>query len=196
MLPGYGGMTANLPLICLGYFWTALGRYSILNIRTTELIGGMFALTFYGILRFLHVVLAIVAMGPHFASIFIWRHINKNPESARSFMPVLATLAKFPKHGGMAMLLTGVLMVAVSGSGFAMFKELWLALSLVLFIANVVLGAARMEPAAKVLGMSLAQGPVKPEQFAGMMAKVSGTSRLMTAILVAIIVLMVFRPTL
>lgn len=156
----------------------------------------MFAVTLYSLFRFLHVVIAIVAMGPHFAIMVLFRHMGKHPESAPALVPVLGRLAKFPKHGGMAMLLTGVLMVALNPTGFALFKQPWLALSLALFIVNVALGAGKVEPAVKELGAALSQGPVKPEQVTATLKKVNATFHIMTAVLVVIIVLMIFRPAL
>lgn len=65
-----------------------------------------------------------------------------------------------PKHGAPFMLLTGALMMFFRAGGGAQFKELWLAVSLILFIAVAAYGA--------VMGVGL----------------------------VAIILLMILRPTL
>lgn len=152
-------------------------------------------MTSYGLFRLLHVVFAIIAMGPHFATIFMFRHMARNPESAPSLFPLLSRVMKFPKHGAMAMLATGVLMIAVSGSRSS-FEQPWLAASLVLFLFNVIYGLVKLEPTAKRMGEALAAGPVKADQVGQLAKQMDSTFKAMTFSLVLIIVLMIYRPTL
>lgn len=151
-------------------------------------------MTLYGIVRFLHVLFAIVAMGPHFVSVFMVRHLAKNPESAPALVPLLQRIMKFPKHGGMAMLLTGVIMVALHPAGWDLFKAPWLAGSFVLFLFCAIYAAVRVEPAAKELGAALATGPVKAEQVSALVGKINANLNPVTVGLLVIIILMVFRP--
>lgn len=152
-------------------------------------------MTLYGLFRFLHIVFAIAAMGPHFATGLMFRHMAKNPESAPTLLPVIVRISNFPKHGGMAMLLTGLLMVPLHPAGYALFKQPWLAASLILFIFTAAYGSAKLEPMAKELTAAMGQGPVKAEQVTAMTQRMNAGSNLMTLTLVAIIVLMVLRPS-
>ncbi|MFZ5827231.1 MAG: DUF2269 family protein [Bacillota bacterium] len=144
----------------------------------------------------MHVFFAIAAMGPHFATIFLFGHMARNPESAPTLFPLVNRIMNFPKHGAMAMLLTGVLMVALHPAGWGMFKELWLAGSMVLFVFNVVYGRVKLEPVAKRLGGALAAGPVKAEEIGAMARQIDSSFHVMTLALIAIIALMIVRPTL
>ncbi|MFZ5815231.1 MAG: DUF2269 family protein [Bacillota bacterium] len=150
----------------------------------------------YQLLRFLHIFTAIAAMGPHFASVILVRHMAKKPESVPSLMPILGRLINFPKHGAMAMLVTGIAMVAAHPAGWGMFKELWLMLSMILFFVNLIYGRAQVEPAAKQIGAAMAAGPVKAEEMAPLTKKLDSHFLVMTIVLVLIIVLMIYRPTL
>lgn len=151
-------------------------------------------MTLYGLFRFLHILFAIAAMGPHFATGLMFRHMVKNPESAPALLPVIVRISNFPKHGSMAMLLTGVLMVAFHPVGFALFKQPWLAASLLLLIFTAVYGRVKVEPIAKELTVAMGQGPVKAEQLASATQRMNAGFNVMTLALIAIVVLMVFRP--
>lgn|GEM_PF-5148795 len=153
-------------------------------------------ITLYGFIRFLHVFCAIAAMGPHFVTVFLLRHMSKNPESVPVLAPLTTRIAMFPKHGAILMLLTGVLIVALNPAGWVMFEELWLAGSMVLFLFNVIYGRVKVDPAGKALAATLAKGPVKAGEVGALTARLESAFHPMTISLVLIIILMIFRPAL
>lgn len=151
--------------------------------------------TLYGFFRFLHVVSAIFAMGPHFVLSILLKHLEKEPESAPALHRVLDTVTKMPKHGAMLMLLTGVLMVATGSAGWAAFKEPWLAASLVLFFFTAIYGRVKGEPAGKKVTEMVKQGNIQPDHLRSLTRQMSSAISVMGICLVAIVVLMVVRPT-
>lgn len=150
----------------------------------------------YALLVFVHVLVAIAAMGPHFANLLLIKHMARHPESAPTLAPLVGRLAKLPKHGGMAMLASGILLVWLNPAGWGMFKEFWLAASMALFVVNFLYGRFKAEPAGKELGMAAARGNLTAEGVSALAARMDSHLTVMTVILLLIIALMVFKPTL
>ncbi|HZG84793.1 DUF2269 family protein [Paenibacillus sp.] len=101
-----------------------------------------------------HVVSAVLALGPAFAFPWVLRPTSSAAEMA-SCLDLVDRLEVFPKIFGTLALLSGVALV-IFGS-YGSFAQVWIAGSLLLFAAVQVLVIALMTPAAKKLRASLAE---------------------------------------
>lgn len=149
----------------------------------------------YALFRALHVVIAIFAMGPHFVAPILLRQINRNPESAPSLLPLLVKVGNLPKHGAPMMLLTGVLIIWSSSTGWSLFQQPWLIAALVLFFATMIYGKVKAEPVGKQLEEAVARGGLKAEEVGALARQLNMNFSVMGVGLVAIVLLMIFRPS-
>jgi uncharacterized membrane protein len=83
------------------------------------------------ILVVLHVLAAIIGIGPAFVLPVLGKSA-KSGSQLRFIFELIGKVNKFPKIGGITLLVTGILLMIVSKIGFSL---MWLNLSLLLFIA-------------------------------------------------------------
>lgn len=156
----------------------------------------MVAITWYSFFRFLHVTCAILAIGPHFVLALMVKHMGKNPESVPTVWPLLEKAGLFPGIGGPLMLVTGLLMIAFSGSGWNAFGQLWLTGSLAIFVFAVIWIRFRIDPAFKAMLAAIQGGPIKPEEVRVLSDRVNAALNVHSVAFMVIIILMILKPTL
>jgi uncharacterized membrane protein len=148
----------------------------------------------YFILKFVHIVMAIVAVGFNI-SYGIWiSRAAKEPEHLKHILSGIRVLdSRFANPGYALLLLTGLGMVFFNGIPLTTF---WIATALVLYAAALLVGIALFAPLFRRQIAALdAGGPTSPE-----FQRLSGQSTMLgvvtAVIVILILVLMVFKPTL
>jgi uncharacterized membrane protein len=144
------------------------------------------------ILVVLHVLAAIIGIGPAFVLPVLGKSA-KSGSQLRFVFGLIEKVNKFPKIGGITLLVTGILLMIVSKTGFSL---MWLNLSLLLFIIIEVIIIGFVEPRMKKVAKLVmsSQGDTIPTGFADSMKRIApleGTVHLLTFL---IIILMVVKP--
>lgn len=150
------------------------------------------------VVRFLHVLGAVVALG-FSLSYGLWlSRAELAGAAARPF--VLRTISWIDRRlttpAYVLQLITGLMLVFLIDVD--LFKEAWLALSLGIYAAVVALAMAVYAPAHRrqtVLAERLAAGEPVEANYAEVAAKARRFGLLVTLLTLAIVVLMVFQPT-
>lgn len=151
------------------------------------------------ILLFLHILGAIVAFGPGFASMIVGPMVAKEPQHAnfyartqsltnrRLVMPISTTL-----------FITGVLMIVVRGWATITGGRHWLELAILLYIIAVVISMAIMAPASRKL-IELTSTPPAPGQgpnpaIPAVASRIRMGGMILSLLVVVIAALMVLKP--
>jgi uncharacterized membrane protein len=119
-------------------------------------------MTLYVLLKYLHVLLAIVAIGFN-ASYGVWlSRVRKEPEHALHVLRGVKLLDdRFANPAYGLLLVTGVILMAVGGIPFTTF---WIALALALYVVLVVIGLVLYTPTLRRQIAALeSSGPGSPE---------------------------------
>jgi uncharacterized membrane protein len=145
-----------------------------------------------GILVVLHVLAAIVGIGPAFILPLLGKSA-KSGSQLRFVFGIIQKVNNFPKIGGITLLVTGILLMVVSKIGFSL---MWLNLSLLLFVIIEVIIIGFIEPRMKKVARLImtSEGDSIPAGFADSMKRIApleGTVHLLTFL---IIILMVVKP--
>jgi uncharacterized membrane protein len=145
-----------------------------------------------GILVVLHVLAAIVGIGPAFVLPILGKSA-KSGSQLRFVFGLIQKVNNFPKIGGITLLVTGILLMIVSKIGFSL---MWLNLSLLLFVIIEVIIIGFVEPRMKKVAQLVmsSDGDNIPSGFADSMKRIApleGTVHLLTFL---IIILMVVKP--
>jgi uncharacterized membrane protein len=151
-------------------------------------------LTLYSFLKFLHVLMAIVAVGFN-ASYGIWlTRVNREPEHALHVLQGIKVLDdRFANPAYVALLLLGLAMVWESGIPFSTF---WIAASLVLYVVLVVIAIAMYSPTLR-RQMALAEaGQVGSPEYRAVARRGGMLGGLLGVTVVVIVFFMVTKPTL
>ncbi len=151
-------------------------------------------LTLYSFLKFLHVLMAVVAVGFN-ASYGIWlARAAKEPQHAPHVLRGIKILDdRFANPAYALLLVLGLAMVWEAGIPLSTF---WIAASLVLYVVLVVLAIAVYSPALRQQ-VALAEGGRADSDEYRQVAKRGGAiGGILAAIVVVIIFFMVTKPTL
>jgi uncharacterized membrane protein len=149
------------------------------------------------LLVFLHVVSAVVGVGPTFFSHVLMRR-GQTYGQLRSSLGLAKTLEKFPKIGGSLAVLTGLLLAWLGDYGF---RDFWIYASIADYVLIQIVVIGFMSPAAAKLGRQVfssaepADQPVSPDIAAGT-ARINNISWIATVLGALLFVLMFFKPTL
>ncbi|HEV8596869.1 MAG TPA: DUF2269 family protein [Candidatus Dormibacteraeota bacterium] len=147
--------------------------------------------SWYLVLKFLHILSAVVAVGSNI-TYGIW---NVRAAGDPSHMGFALKGIKFiddrianPAYG--VLLLTGLIMMFAGNWGFA----LWIIIALILFAAVIVLGIAFYSPLLKNQIRLVEAGETASPEFARLSALSRRFGPGLGIIILAILVLMVFKP--
>jgi uncharacterized membrane protein len=148
----------------------------------------------YSFLKFLHVLMAVIAVGFN-ASYGIWlARAAREPEHAAHVLQGVKILDdRFATPAYLLLLVLGMAMVLESGIGFSTF---WIAASLVLYVVVVVLAIAGFTPALREQVALAEAGRVASDEYRQMAKRSSVIGGILGAIVVVIIFFMVTKPTL
>ncbi len=148
----------------------------------------------YEILKFIHIMSAITAVGSNI-TYGIWNaRVAQDPANTsfvlRSIKFIDDRVAN-PAYG--MILLTGLLMVAV---GHIAITALWVVLALILFVAVAVIGIAVFSPQLKAQIRLADSGETSSPEYRRLARRSRMIGPLLGLIVVVIVILMVFQPTL
>jgi uncharacterized membrane protein len=150
--------------------------------------------TGYEILKFIHILMAIVAVGFN-ASYAIWlRRAAGAPEQSYVLRGIKILDDRFANPAYGVLLLTGLTMVFTT-PGLHL-TTLWILLSLILYVVTVLLGAAIYTPTLRKQIQTLeAEGP-ETARYQALAKRSTGAGIVVGLIVLVIVFLMVTKPTL
>ncbi len=151
-------------------------------------------MSLYTFLKFLHVLLAIVAVGFN-ASYGIWlARAAKEPEHTGHVLrgiKILDDRIANPAYG--LLLITGIAMVIVGDIPLSTF---WIAAALVLFVVLVVGGVAGYTPILRRQIALVEAGRVDSDEYRRLSTRGSAVGGVLAVVVLVIVFLMVTKPTL
>ena len=148
--------------------------------------------SFYLVLKFIHILAAIVAVGSN-VTYGVWNLRAQNDPSHTGFalkgLKFLDDRIANPAYG--LLLITGLIMVFV---GSIPITSLWIVVALILFAAVVVLGVAFYSPLLKNQIRLVEAGETSSPEFARLTAQSRRFGPGLGVIVLVILVMMVFQP--
>ena len=150
--------------------------------------------TTFTILKFVHVLMAIIAVGFN-ASYGVWlARAARDPDHEPWALGGIKILDdRFANPAYALLLVTGLIMVAISPYEITTF---WILLALILYALVVILGIAFYPPTLKKQRQLLEDGRRDAPEYARLANRNRGLGILLAVIVVAIVFLMVTKPTL
>lgn len=147
----------------------------------------------YGILVVVHVLAAVIGIGPAFI-LPILGNSAKTGSQLRFVFGIIQRINIFPKTGGITLIISGILLMIVGKLGLSL---LWLDLALLLFIVIEIVIIGFVEPKMKKVGQLVmaSQGEEIPAGFIDSMKKVAPLELTVHVLTFVIIILMVVKPT-
>lgn len=150
-------------------------------------------------LLFLHVIAAIIAFGPGFASMVVGPMVAKEPQHANFFARTqVATGTKIVTPLALSMAVTGIAMILVRGWVNILGPNHWLEAGIVLYVIAIVYSFAVQAPAGRKL-VDLTSTPPVPgsgpnPEIPKTAAKLRNGGMILGLLVIAIVFLMVAKP--
>lgn len=146
----------------------------------------------YRILVTIHVLAAILGMGPGFVMIYIVTKATNMAELRHAYV-IRNRIHLFVMVGGSLLLLTGLAMGAIMPH---LFHQGWYVLSLILFLVALGFGPIILSPKSKPIKELLKthQGEEIPAQYYTLAKSLFFYERLENVLFIVVIVLMILRP--
>ena len=153
----------------------------------------------FKLLLFLHVIAAIAAFGPGFASMVVGPMVAKEPQHGNFYARTQVTTAKsLVTPLALSMALTGAAMIAVRGWTNLVGTSSWLIVAIVLYVIAIAFAFAVQAPAGQKL-VELTSTP--PAPGTGPNPEIPATAKrlrnggiLLTLLVTVIVFLMVAKP--
>ncbi|WP_060681587.1 DUF2269 domain-containing protein [Virgibacillus halodenitrificans] len=149
-------------------------------------------MTFYEILVFIHIISAILGMGPGFIMIYVVTKSSTMPELRHAYF-IRNRLHIFVMVGGTLLLVTGIWMGLLHPY---LFSQGWYVVSLILFIIALGFGPGVLSPRSKPIKALLkeTEGEEIPDSYFTLSKKLFFYERMENTIFLIIIVLMILKP--
>lgn len=149
-------------------------------------------MTFYQLLVLIHVISAILGLGPGFIMTYILTKTDKIMELRHSY-ELRGRLHLIVMSGGILLLVTGLTMGAINPY---LFRTGWYVLSLILYFVALAFGPLLLSPLTKQIRPLLAghSGEDIPDSYWPLAKKVYFYENIINGIFVVIIVLMMLKP--
>ncbi|MBX2931410.1 MAG: DUF2269 family protein [Chitinophagaceae bacterium] len=149
-------------------------------------------MTFYQFLVLIHVLSAILGMGPGFIMIYVVTKATNMTELRHAYL-IRNRLHVFVMVGGTLLLLSGLAMGLINT---ILFSAKWYVISLVLFIIALAFGPIILSPLAKPIKQLLKNNAQEkiPEEYYPLAKKLFFYERIENIIFITIIVLMILKP--
>jgi uncharacterized membrane protein len=152
------------------------------------------ALTTYTFFKFLHVLLAIVAVGFNAAYGVLLARAAREPEHVGHVLRTVKVLDdRFANPAYALLLVTGLVMVFVGDVDLTQF---WLATAIGLYLLAVILGIFVYSPTLRSQIRVVEAGGVETEEFRRLSSRGAIVGGILAAIVVTIVFLMVTKPVL
>ena len=150
-------------------------------------------MSFYLVLKFIHIAAAIAAVGANI-SYGVWNARSAGEPAHLGFalkgIKFLDDRIANPAYG--VVLLSGLIMVFVGSWGF----KLWIALALILFAIMIAVAVALYSPLLRKMIQAVDAGSTASAEFAGMARQNRILGGVFGLIVALILVMMVFKPNL
>ncbi len=149
-------------------------------------------MSLYRILVLIHVLSAILGLGPGFILIYVVTKASSMTELRHSFL-IRKRLHVFVMVGGTLLLLSGLAMGYLNPY---LFRQGWYVASLILFLVALGFGPVILSPLSKPIKALLKtqKGEDIPKEYYKLTRKLFFYERMENVIFIIIIVLMVLRP--
>lgn len=149
-------------------------------------------MTFYEILVFIHIISAILGMGPGFIMIYVVTKSSTMTELRHAYF-IRNRLHIFVMVGGTLLLVTGIWMGLLHPY---LFSQGWYVVSLILFIIALGFGPGVLSPRSKPIKALLkeTEGEEIPDSYFTLSKKLFFYERIENTIFLIIIVLMILKP--
>jgi uncharacterized membrane protein len=153
----------------------------------------------FKLLLFLHVIAAIAAFGPGFASMVVGPMVAKEPQHANFYARTQATTGRaLITPLALSMAITGIGMIIVRGWGNVTGDTRWLEVSIVLYLIAIVYSLVVQAPAGRKL-VELTSTPPAPgsppnPEIPATAAKLKRGGMILSALVIVIVFLMVTKP--
>src|SRR5262245_4072966 len=149
---------------------------------------------YYTLVKFLHIVFAIVAVGFN-ATYALWLvRAQRDPKHLDFALRGVKLLDDyFANPAYVLLLLSGLTMVFIAG--YPLFATFWLLAALVLFIVLVVVGLGLYTPTLSRQITTLATAGAESEEFKALAARGTIVGMVLGVLVLLIVALMVFKPT-
>ena len=146
----------------------------------------------YSLLKLVHVLAAILAVGTN-VTYFVWLSMaRRHPEQAPHVLPWIKALdARLANPAYIVLPVTGILMVLDADLGFSTF---WIATAIVLYVALAVLAGALFSPSLR-RQVELATAGAEPTVYDQAAKRTTLTGIITMLPIAAILYLMVIKPT-
>ncbi|TMV51930.1 DUF2269 family protein [Paenibacillus mesophilus] len=145
----------------------------------------------------IHVVSAIIGIGPTFFGHMLFRK-RQQGEQLKQSLALFQLLNYFPKIGGTIAVVSGVVLVAMSGWKFS---DLWIWISLVLYVLIQVVAVGMLGPVVGQLIHALNSGDESPadrgtstNKAAVLLAKANRLYNTASFMGIVLIILMIVKP--
>ncbi|WP_349305455.1 DUF2269 family protein [Bacillus sp. FJAT-50079] len=147
---------------------------------------------FYKILVFIHILSAILGMGPGFILSLIAKSAKTMTELRNAYV-IKNRLHLFVMIGGLLLITTGLLMGAINP---ILFRMGWYVVSLLLFLIGLAMGPLLFAPLSKPIKELLKthQGDEIPDQYFRLSKKLDLYENIGNGIFLVIIILMILKP--
>jgi uncharacterized membrane protein len=150
--------------------------------------------SWYLVLKFIHIFAAVVAVGSNI-TYGVWNALSERDRAHMGFalrgIKFLDDRIANPAYG--VLLLTGLIMVF---AGHWSITSLWIIVALVLFVAVVVIGVAVYSPLLRNQIKLVDGGDTSSPELAGLSRRGRMIGPILGVIVLAILAMMVFKPTL
>ena len=151
------------------------------------------------ILLFLHVLGAIIAFGPGFASMIVGPMVAREPQYANFYARTqVATARAIITPVSISMAITGIGLILVRGWANVTAGRHWLEAAILLYVLSVVVAMAVQAPAGrklvKLTSPPLAPGTGPSPELRATVARVRQGGLVLTGLVVVIAFLMVTKP--
>jgi uncharacterized membrane protein len=156
-------------------------------------------LDLFTILLFLHILGAIIAFGPGFASMVVGPMVAREPQHANFYArsQSLTSMAIITPVS-ISLAITGILMILDRGWPTITGGRHWLELAILLYVVALVVSMAVMAPASRKLVALTSQPPVPgsgpPAELLAVAGRVRLTGIVLSLLVVVITFLMVTKP--
>jgi uncharacterized membrane protein len=148
----------------------------------------------YTTLKFVHILMAIIAVGFNATYGVLLARAGREPQHLSHTLRTVKVLDdRFANPGYGLLLVTGIAMVLLSDLSFT---TLWILLALILYGLVAVLGIAAYSPTLRRQIAYLETGGPDAPEFRRLAKRGTALGMLLAVLVVAIVALMVFKPTL
>ena len=151
-------------------------------------------MTLYEVLKYIHIVMAIAAIGFNLSYAFWLARAEKEPEHAAHLLKGIKTLDdKFANPAYAVLLVTGIIMVLKEDIGFETF---WIASALVLYVIVTALAIVVYSPTLRNQVLLAEAGRLESDEYKKLSKKSKAVGGVLVLMVLVIEFIMVTKPTL